>query len=255
MADSLALPAHPVLLSRARHDAVILDLDGVLTRTERLHARAWKAAFDEFLAARGAPPFDLERDYREHVDGRPRGDGVRAFLASRGIELPEGSPDDPPGTATVQGLARRKNAVFLERLAREGAEVFPSSVALVEALRAAGWRTAIVSSSRNCAAILDSVGAAGLFDVKVDGTDAAERGLAGKPAPDLFLAAARALGVAPARAVVVEDALAGVEAGRAGGFGLVIGVDRAGQAQALRAHGAHRVVSDLAEITLEEPPP
>ncbi|MDX1374792.1 MAG: trehalose-phosphatase [Burkholderiales bacterium] len=245
--------ADPHVLSRAQFDAAIFDLDGVITRTARLHARAWKQMFDAFLAERDAPPFDIERDYRAHVDGKPRLDGVRDFLAARGIELPRGAEDDAPGTRTLWSLANRKNALFHELLEREGAEVFESSIELVKALRAAGFGTAVVSSSRNCLPILESVGAIALFDVKVDGVEAAERGLAGKPAPDIFVAAARSLGVAPARAVVFEDALAGVEAGRAGGFGRVIGVDRAGQADALREHGAQLVVADLGELSVEPP--
>jgi len=241
------------VLSRTLFDAAVFDLDGVITRTARLHARAWQQMFDPFLAERGDPPFDLERDYRAYVDGKPRLAGVRDFLEARGIELLKGAEDDAPGTRTLWSLANRKNALFQELLEREGAEVFESSIELVKSLRAAGFGTAIVSSSRNCAPILESVGARALFDVKVDGIDAAERGLAGKPAPDIFVAAARLLGVAPARAIVFEDALAGVEAGRAGGFGRVIGVDRARQADALRARGAHLVVSDLAELRVEAP--
>ncbi len=251
---SMARPADTPFLARARYDAAIFDLDGVVTRTARLHARAWKAMFDEFLAGggrRAGAPFDIDRDYREYVDGKPRLDGVRSFLASRGIELPLGEPDDPPHLRTIRNLAKRKNALFLEALARDGAEVFASSIALVKALRAAGFRTAVVSSSRNCVPVLESVGATECFDAKIDGVDAAERGLAGKPAPDIFLAAAEALGVAPPRAVVFEDALAGVAAARAGGFGCVIGVDRADQADRLRAHGAHVVVSDLSQLSVE----
>jgi trehalose-phosphatase len=246
-------PADLHVLSRARYDAAIFDLDGVITRTARVHARAWKAMFDAFLAARGAAPFDIERDYRAHVDGKPRLDGVKSFLEAHRIDLPRGTPDDAPDAQTVWGLARRKNALFLEALARDGAEVFPSSIELVHALRAAGFRTAIVSSSRNCAGILASVGATALFDAMVDENVALARSIPGKPAPDMFLAAAHALGVEPARAAVFEDALAGVEAGRRGAFGLVVGVDRAGQADALREHGADVVVADLQEMKVQEP--
>jgi len=245
-----------LILSREHYDAAIFDLDGVITRTARVHAAAWKAMFDEYLRRRnggGWEPFDGDADYRRFVDGKPRFDGVRSFLESRGIELPWGSPGDPPEAETVCGLGNRKNAFFLQRLERDGAEVFNSSIDLVRALRRAGLKAAVVSSSRNCAAILRSAGASGLFDARVDGVDLDRRGLKGKPAPDMFLAAARDLGVSPGRAVVVEDALAGVEAGRAGGFGLVIGVDRADQAEALRSHGADVVVKDLAELSVATP--
>lgn len=244
------------LLLRARDfDAAVFDLDGVVTRTARLHASAWKQAFDEFFDAHrpDQPPFDAHAEYRARVDGRPRHEGVRCVLAGRGIALPEGRSADPPGAATVCGLAARKNALYLARLAQDGAEVFESTVALVRALRAAGLRTAVVSASRNAAAVLDSAGLSALFDVRVDGLDAQRDRLRGKPAPDTFLAALRRLGVPPQRAVLVEDALAGVEAGRAGGFGLVIGVDRAQQAAALRAHGADAVVHDMAEVALATP--
>jgi beta-phosphoglucomutase family hydrolase len=242
---SLTLPARDF-------DAVVFDLDGVVTRTARLHAAAWKQAFDGFFEAHhpDQPPFDADGEYRARVDGKPRLEGVRNALRARGIELPEGSAADPPGAASVHGLASRKNALYLALLAREGAEVFESTVDLVRALRRAGIRTAVVSASRNAAAVLESAGLADLFDVKVDGLDAERDGLAGKPAPDTFLAALRRLGVAPQRAALVEDARAGVQAGRDGGFGLVIGVDRANQADALRAHGAHAVVCDLADVVL-----
>lgn len=239
--------------TRRDHDAVIFDMDGVITRTARLHAQAWKTLFDEFLARRGPAPqsaFDADSDYRRYVDGKPREDGVRDFLRARGIALPQGQPDDPPDRETICGLGKRKNAIFLQLLERHGVEVFESSLALVRALRAAGMRTAVVSSSRNAHAVLRAAGVLELFDARVDGIDARNEALAGKPAPDIFLAAARRLGVAPQRAAVVEDALAGVAAGRAGGFAVVIGVDRAHQAEALRAHGADRVVRDLAELAV-----
>jgi beta-phosphoglucomutase family hydrolase len=218
-------------------DAVIFDLDGVVTRTARVHERAWKETFDPLLASRGQPPFE-NADYLRHVDGKPREDGVRAFLAARGVALPE---------EEVHALAARKDALFRERV-KEGVDVFPSSIALIRALRARGVRTAVVTASRNCDAVLRAANAADLFDARVDGNDAARLGLAGKPAPDTFLRAAQDLGVPPARAAVVEDAQAGVAAGRAGGFRTVVGVDRAGQAEALRAHGATLVVRDLAEL-------
>jgi beta-phosphoglucomutase family hydrolase len=218
--------------------AVIFDLDGVVTRTAKVHARAWKETFDPLLARAGQPPFDIAADYLRHVDGKPREDGVRSLLAARGIAATEDE---------IRDLAARKDALFRERL-QDGVEVFPSSLELIRDLRRRGVRTAIVSASRNCVDVLRAARALELFDARVDGNDAARLGLAGKPAPDTFLHAARLLEVAPARSAVVEDALAGVEAGRAGGFAEVIGVDRAGQAAALRGHGATRVVRDLAEL-------
>ncbi|MGY0064914.1 HAD family hydrolase [Streptomyces sp. LZ34] len=235
--------------------ACLFDLDGVLTRTAVIHAAAWKEMFDDFLRRRDGPafrPFDKVGDYDEYVDGRPRADGVRTFLASRGIELPEGTDQDPPGLDTVHGLGTRKNALVLEKIRKEGVEAYPGSVRFVEAVRAAGLRTAVVSSSANCRDVLISAKIEHLFEVRIDGVVAAERGLAGKPHPDTFLEAARDLGVAPAAAAVFEDALAGMEAGRAGHFGDVVGVDRVGQAEALRAHGADIVVRDLAELLEED---
>jgi alpha,alpha-trehalase len=234
--------------------AVIFDLDGVVTRTAGLHAQAWKLLFDEYLAARARRlgeafrPFDPESDYQGFVDGKPRYDGVASFLASRGIALPFGSPDDPDERETVCGLGNRKNRYFRTALAKTGGDPYPTTLELIAALRSRGVRTAVVSSSRNCGAVLDAAGIRELFDAKVDGVDAAELGLPGKPDPAVFLDAARRLGVAPARTAVVEDAIAGVEAGRRGGFGLVVGVDRAGQADALAAAGADVVVRDLAEF-------
>ena len=235
-------------------DAALFDLDGVLTTTRTVHAAAWKQMFDEFLAAwdqrRGSrtAPFDDHADYAAHVDGKPREKGVRDFLASRGIELPEGSPDAPPGEETVQGLGNRKQLLVEAQLERVGVEVFPGSIAWVRELREAGLRTAVVSSNRNCAAILAAAGISNLFDTRVDGEARLELRMPGKPAPDTFAEAARRLGVSPGRAIVVEDALAGVEAGRAGGFGLVIGVDRDGHAASLAACGADLVVGDLGEL-------
>lgn len=234
--------------------ACLFDLDGVLTRTATVHAEAWAEMFDAFLRTRaeaaGAPflPFDRAADYRAHVDGRPRADGVRAFLASRGIELPEGEPGDDPGAATVHGLGNRKNQLVHELIRTRGVEVFPGSVRYVEAARDAGLGRAVVSSSANTAAVLEATGLTGLFDVRVDGVVARQRRLPGKPAPDTFLAAAADLGVAPAQAAVFEDALAGVEAGAAGGFGCVVGVDRTGRPEVLRRQGADVVVADLAEL-------
>lgn len=229
----------------------LFDLDGVLTRTAVVHAAAWKEMFDEFLRRReGADfrPFDPVGEYDRYVDGRPRADGVRTFLAARGIELPDGDPEDPPGRDTVNGLGNRKNALLLEKLRTQGVEVYDGSVRYVRAVRQAGLRTAVVTSSANCGQILRSAGMADWFEARIDGVVAAERGLAGKPQPDTFLAAARELGLTAAESAVFEDALAGMDAGHAGHFRFVVGVDRTGQAEALRSHGAHRVVRDLAEL-------
>ncbi|MEU4131434.1 HAD family hydrolase [Streptomyces wuyuanensis] len=232
----------------------LFDLDGVLTRTAKVHAAAWKETFDDFLRRRadregaGFVPFDAVRDYDAYVDGRPREDGVRTFLASRGVELPEGAPDDPPERETVNGLGTRKNELVLRRIREDGVEAYEGSVAYVRAVRDAGMRTAVVSSSANCRDVLVAAGIEDLFDERVDGIVAREQRLHGKPAPDTYLAAARVLGAAPQDAAVFEDALAGVEAGRAGSFGLVVGVDRTGQAAELRRHGADVVVDDLAEL-------
>jgi beta-phosphoglucomutase family hydrolase len=231
--------------------ACLFDLDGVLTKTAAVHDAAWKDTFDAYLRARdggGFRPFDPERDYAEYVDGKVRTDGVRSFLASRGITLPEGSPDDPPTAETVHGLGNRKNELLLERIRVGGVEVYEGSVRYVRAIRAAGMRTAVVSSSANTGDVLAVTGLASLFDARIDGVVIRERGLRGKPAPDSFLAAAAELGVGPPEGAVFEDAVAGVEAGRQGGFAYVVGVDRLGQAEALRAHGADVVVTDLAEL-------
>ncbi|MBW8706415.1 putative glycosyl hydrolase [Streptomyces sp. MBT84] len=236
--------------------ACLFDLDGVLTKTAVVHAAAWQETFDDFLRRREGPgfrPFDPVADYDEYVDGRPRADGVRSFLASRGIELPEGTEDDPPERDTVHGLGSRKNGLLLEKIHTQGVEAYPGSVRYVEAVRAAGLATAVVSSSANCRDILVSVGIEDRFDVRIDGVVAAERRLPGKPHPDTFLAAAHDLGVEPAAAAVFEDALAGMDAGRAGHFAYVVGVDRVGQADALRRHGADTVVDDLAELLEERP--
>ncbi|WP_116210336.1 HAD family hydrolase [Streptomyces olivoreticuli] len=231
--------------------ACLFDLDGVLTRTATVHAAAWKETFDAFLLARdgaGFRPFDAVKDYDEYVDGMPRADGVRSFLASRGIELPEGTADDPPERDTVRGLGNRKNALVLQKIKELGVEAYEGSVRYVHAVRAAGLRRAVVSSSANCHDVLVAAGIDDLFEVRVDGLVAAERGLPGKPHPDTFLAAAHDLGVEPGRSAVFEDALAGMDAGRAGRFGFVVGVDRVGQADALRSHGADVVVQDLDQL-------
>jgi beta-phosphoglucomutase family hydrolase len=247
----------PARVPLRRFDAFVLDLDGVVTDTAAVHARAWKRLIDDHLrtlAGRGGPPFRpfTDEDYRRFVDGRARIDGVTAFLASRGIELPLGDPRDPPSRETAWGLANRKNELFLAAVADEGVRVFASSVELLRRLRARGIRTAVVTASRNAVQVLEAAGAGGLFDARVDGTDAEGLGLPGKPDPASFLEAAHRLGVDPARAAVIEDALAGVEAGRRGGFGLVVGVDRVGQGQALEEHGADIVVTDLADLVLDD---
>ncbi|MEU4038299.1 HAD family hydrolase [Streptomyces collinus] len=234
--------------------ACLFDLDGVVTRTAVVHAAAWKETFDAFLREHegpGARPFD-DADYDEYVDGRPRADGVRSFLASRGIELPEGDPGDPPDARTVHGLGNRKNDLLLERIRTGGVDAYEGTLRYLEAVRARGLATAIVSSSANCRDVLRAVGAEHFFDVRIDGVVATERHLPGKPRPDTFLAAAHDLGVEPERAAVFEDALAGMDAGRSGGFGYVVGVDRVGQSDALYAHGASVVVKDLAELGGEQ---
>jgi beta-phosphoglucomutase family hydrolase len=225
--------------------ACLFDLDGVLTQTAKVHAAAWKQMFDDYLRERAARtgeefvPFDRVADYDQYVDGKPRYEGVRSFLAARGIELPED---------TIEELGDRKNEIVLAMIREQGVEAYEGSVRYVRAAREAGLRRAVVSSSTNCRDVLMAAGIDDLFEERIDGVVAERDRLKGKPAPDTFLAGARALGVTPAQAAVFEDALAGVEAGRAGDFGLVVGVDRVGQAEALRAHGADVVVQDLAEL-------
>jgi beta-phosphoglucomutase family hydrolase len=253
----VAQPTTAVPVVPAGIDACLFDLDGVLTQTAKVHAQAWKQMFDAFLAERsgqtGAPfrPFELPADYAAHVDGKLRQDGVRAFLGSRGIVLPEGSPEDAPTAPTVHGLGNRKNDLVLALIRTHGVEVYRGSVRFVEAVRAAGLRRAVVSASKNCREVLNATGIEHLFQVRVDGLVAERAGLRGKPAPDMFLAAADALDVEAAHGAVFEDAVAGVEAGRAGAFGWVVGVDRVGQAAALYRHGADRVVRDLGELLVE----
>jgi beta-phosphoglucomutase family hydrolase len=233
--------------------ACLFDLDGVLTRTATVHFAAWKGTFDEFLRRSdpAAPEFSQE-DYNRYVDGRHRADGVRGFLASRGITLPEGDASDPADAATVQAIATRKNELVLRELDEHGVEVYPGSVRYLRAAHAAGLATAVVTASANGEKVIAAGGFADLIQVRVDGVVAARDGLRGKPAPDTFLAGAQALGVAPAEAVVFEDAISGVEAGRAGGFGFVVGVDRVGQAAALAAAGADVVVPDLSDLMGEQ---
>jgi beta-phosphoglucomutase family hydrolase len=234
--------------------ACLFDLDGVLTQTAKVHAAAWKEMFDAFLRRRAEQtnttyvPFDAAQDYDAYVDGKPRNDGTRSFLQARGITLPEGSPTDPPDAETVQGLGKKKNDIVLQMIHRDGVEAYQGSVSYVRAVREGGLHRAVVSSSTNCRDVLVAAGIEDLFEARIDGLVAEREHLRGKPAPDTFLAGAHALGVAPSQAAVFEDALAGVEAGRAGQFGLVVGVDRVGQAEALHDHGADVVVSDLSEL-------
>ena len=238
----------------AAYAAWLFDLDGVLTKTADVHAAAWKQTFDEFLAGEASRsgaafvPFDPGADYQRYVDGEPRADGVRNFLASRHIELPEGDDDDKPGTRTIRGIGNAKNAVVLHLFETKGVAVYDGAVALVRNLRARGTKIAVVSASENTETVLRAAGIADLFDARIDGIVVKQRRLAGKPAPDSYLEGARVVGVEPGDAVVIEDALAGVEAGRAGNFGLVVGVDHHGQPDQLRSHGADVVVSDLAEL-------
>jgi len=231
--------------------ACLFDLDGVLTDTASVHRRAWKAMFDDFLRSRlGSDfvPFDADADYLRYVDGKTRGDGVRSFLRSRDITLPEGDPHDGEGAETVTGLGNRKNAAFLKTMKTDGIKVFDGSRRYLEAVAEQGLPVAVVSSSANTREVLELTGLAKFVDQRVDGVTIREQNIAGKPAPDSYLEGARRLGVEPAEAAVFEDALSGVEAGRAGRFGLVVGVDRVGQAAALREHGADVVVTDLADL-------
>ena len=230
--------------------ACLFDLDGVLTQTARVHRAAWRETFDGVLRARHGDDFKpfTDADYAEYVDGKPRGDGVRDFLASRGIHLLEGDPDDEPSADTVAGVGNRKNELLLRRLDEDGVQVYDGSVRYVRAARAQGLRTAVVTASANGEAVVRAAGLADCIEVRIDAIVASREHLRGKPAPDTFLAGARALEVEPGEAAVFEDALAGVAAGRAGGFGYVVGVDRAGQAEALRRRGADLVVTDLGDL-------
>jgi beta-phosphoglucomutase family hydrolase len=228
---------------------LLFDLDGVITKTAIVHGAAWKEMFDAYLATQdGQPEFDPRGDYDKYVDGKPRYDGVRSFLASRGLSLPDGDPSDPPDANTVCGLGNRKNELVTAIIERDGVESYPGTVKYLEAAKSAGMRMAVVSSSANCRAILTSCGLLGEFEEIMDGVVAAERGIKGKPAPDTFIAAAEALSAGLTESVVFEDAIAGVEAGHAGGFGYVVGVDRVGQADALNAAGASIVVQDVEEL-------
>ncbi|MCF7707984.1 MAG: trehalose-phosphatase [Verrucomicrobia bacterium] len=246
------------VINKEAYDAVIFDLDGVLTRTAKVHSAAWKELFDGYLKGYSAEhgeefiPFDEVSDYRKYVDGMPRSDGVKKFLESRGINLPMGAPEDSVDEDTIWGLANRKNKAFLKKLEEKGVEVYEATVRWIQILRSNGFKTAIISSSRNCGLVLKKARLDDLFDVKVDGMDAAQIGFAGKPAPDIFLEAARRLGVTPSRTVIVEDAISGVEAGRKGNVGLVVGIDRGEHRDELLAHGADIVVSEANEIPVEK---
>ena len=241
-------------ISRSQYDAVLLDLDGVITDTASIHAACWKQMFDEYLQRRAAQrgeafrPFDIATDYRLYVDGKPRYDGVHDFLESRGIQLPQGNPDDPPQTETVDGLGNRKNDLVNKIIEEKGVEPYKGSVELIHQLRRQGFKIAVVTSSQNCTTVLKAAKLDDCFDAQVDGNVIHAQHLAGKPAPDSYLMGAKLLGVEPARAVVIEDALSGVEAGSNGKFGLVIGVARKGNAEELRRHGAHLAVNDLGEL-------
>ena len=241
-------------ITKDRFDAVLFDLDGVLTDTANVHAACWKRMFDDFLRERAEErdeefqPFDIATDYKLYVDGRPRFEGVRTFLESRGIELPYGDPKEPSNHQTICGLGNQKDEMVKKAFDSEGIEAYEGSVALVRHLRERGIKTAVVSASSNCESVLKAAGIADLFDARVDGVVIARLNLAGKPAPDTFLKAAEQLGVEPERAVVVEDAISGVQAGRDGGFGLIVGVDRKGDAEALRENGAEIVLNDLGEM-------
>src|SRR5215472_14492275 len=253
-ARSTRRPECKYAITRDRYDAVLLDLDGVITDTATVHAACWKQMFDEYLQKRAAKrgerfrPFDTATDYRLYVDGKPRYDGVRDFLKSRGIQLPEGRPDDPPEAETLDGLGNRKNELVDKIIEEKGVEPYEGSVELIRQLRHREFKIAVVTSSQNCTAVLKAAKVDQFFDVQVDGNVIHAQHLAGKPAPDSYLMAARLLGVEPTRAVVIEDALSGVEAGSNGNFGLVIGVARKGNAEELTSHGANLVVNDLAEL-------
>ncbi|MEE4379251.1 MAG: trehalose-phosphatase [Candidatus Competibacteraceae bacterium] len=245
-------------VSPSDYDAVIFDLDGVITDTARIHSIAWKKLFDDYLEQRAArfgeqhEPFDPNVDYRQYVDGKPRYQGVKSFLASRGVEIPFGEPQDSPDQETVCGLGNKKNPMFLEGLKTYGADVYQSSVDFIHQLHEQGIRTSIVSSSKNCATILDVAGLTHLFEVKVDGLDGERMGLKGKPEPDTFLEAARVMGVDPTRSIIVEDAISGVQAGQKGNFGFVLGIDRTGHPDDLSENGADVVVKDLVEVAVSQ---
>jgi beta-phosphoglucomutase family hydrolase len=246
-------------ITRESFDAVLFDLDGVLTSTAKLHAAAWKQTFDRFLKVYAEArketfvPFDISEDYRLYVDGKSRFDGVESFLTSRGIHLPYGAPTDDPSAETLCGVGNQKNELVNQIMAREGVEAYPGSVKAVRLLKDRGIKTGVVSSSNNCATVLREAKIESLFDIRVDGETASELTLPGKPEPDMFLEAARQLGFEPRRCIVVEDAIAGVQAGKKGGFGLVIGIARAGNFDELRKQGADLVVEDLQQLLPQTP--
>lgn len=247
-----------IVISPQMFEAAIFDLDGVVTQTASAHAASWKAMFDEFLRQYGAEsnqsfePFDIERDYHLYVDGKPRYEGVKGFLDSRGLELPLGKPNDSPGVWTIYGMGNLKNRLFQEHIRQQGVDLYESSVELIRSLRQKGMKTAMVSSSKNAVEVLQSVNLLRLFDTQVDGVDSERLQLKGKPNPDIFLQAAKQLEVEPEKAIVFEDAIAGVEAARLGGFGFIIGVDRANQPQALIDHGADIAIKDLQEVIVAD---
>lgn len=251
----------PMPVDLTRFQAALFDLDGVVTKTAVIHAHAWRQLFDAYLKAygdrtgRSFAPFDLERDYRAYVDGKPRYDGVDSFLKSRGIVLPWGTPGDDPEQETIYGLGNKKDRYFETQLREKGVIVYDATVTFLRFIRSRGMKTAVVSSSKHCKEVLEAAGLTPLFDTRVDGVELQRLQLRGKPAPDTFLEAAQRLGVQPPQAIVIEDAYVGVQAGRAGGFGLVIGLDRRGEAEALREHGAHIVTRDLSELLTEDPRP
>jgi beta-phosphoglucomutase family hydrolase len=241
-------------LTRKNYDAVLFDLDGVLTDTARLHAASWKRMFDDFLQAHAKEqntafrPFDIKKDYSQYVDGKLRYEGVRSFLESRGIYLPFGNPEDPPGYESITGLGNLKDKMVKALFGTGAIDVYEGSIHFLRHIRTQGFRTAVVSASKNCREVLREVGIEDLFDIRVDGEVAARLNLPGKPAPDTFLEAARELGSTPERAIVIEDALSGIQAGRSGGFGLVVGIEHHGNRRSLEAQGADIVVSDLREL-------
>ena len=240
-------------INRDQYDAVLFDLDGVVTDTASIHAMCWKQMFDQYLRNRARNreafrPFELATDYRLYVDGKPRFDGVRDFLASRGIHLPEGNPEDPTDVETVCGLGNRKNDLVNLVIADVGVDPYDGTVRFIHQLRRNGFKIAVVTSSQNCTAVLKAAKLDDLFEVQVDGNTIHAQRLAGKPAPDTFLMAAKLLGSEPERTVVIEDAISGVQAGASGRFGLVIGIARKGNAEELKHHGAHLIVDDLGEL-------
>jgi len=244
-----------IIIRKNDFDAAIFDLDGVVTKTMSTHALAWKKAFDEFLSQHqgndsAVRPFDIETDYMIYVDGKPRLEGIKSFLQSRKISLPAGDPKEAPGFRSIHALGNLKNGYFLEKVKKDGVEVYQSTLEFIRKLKAQGIKTGIISSSKNCALILDSAGLAEMFEVRVDGVDLIKLNIPGKPAPDMFLEAARQLGAEPSRTVIIEDAVSGVEAAKAGGFGLVIGISRLGNRKDLLQYGAHVVVNDAAEISV-----